>query len=75
MLNRLLSAWHTVGVPPKGDFRIDEKIDVEVVGKDLRLPGILETVKKSYIVSDDIETGVLNKIPLSMFGLMYWIDK
>jgi hypothetical protein len=45
MLNRLLSAGHTVGVPPEGDFRIDEEIDVEVVGKDLRLPGNLETVK------------------------------
>jgi len=27
--------------------------------------------KKSYVVSDDIETGVLNKIPLWMFGFMY----
>ena len=45
MLNRLLSAGHTIGVSPEGDFRIDEEIDVEVVGKDLRLPGNLETVK------------------------------
>lgn len=70
LLNQLLSAGHAVGVPAEGDFRINEEFTVEVGGKD-KTAGQLGNRKKAYVVADDIETGVLNKIPLWLFGFMY----
>ena len=70
LLNQLRSAGHAVGVPAEGDFRINEEFTVEVGGKD-KTAGQLGNRKKAYVVADDIETGVLNKIPLWLFGFMY----
>jgi len=69
-LNQLLNAGHSAGAPAEGDFRIDEEFTVEVGGKD-KSSGQLFNRKNSFVVSDDIEIGVLNKIPLWMFGFLY----
>lgn len=65
-----LSAKHTVTIPRKGDFLVDDKYLFEVGGKTKSFNQIAD-IENSYIAADDIETGFENKIPLWMFGLLY----
>jgi len=57
-------------VATKGDFLIDETRLVEIGGKTKSYKQIKD-IPKSYIVSDDIEIGSGNKIPLWLFGFLY----
>jgi predicted AAA+ superfamily ATPase len=57
-------------LPSKGDFSIEDTYIVEVGGKTKSYNQIKE-MPKSYIVSDDIEIGSGNKIPLWLFGFLY----
>ena len=57
-------------VPNKGDFLIDNKYLVEVGGKSKSFKQIKD-IENSYVVSDDIEIGYKNKIPLWLFGFLY----
>nr|MBL0708409.1 ATP-binding protein [Sulfurimonas sp.] len=54
----------------EGDFIIDDKLVFEIGGasKDAHQ---LKGNKNGYIVSDDIEIGYDNKIPLWLFGFLY----
>lgn len=61
-------------VAPKGDFLIDDTYLVEVGGKTKGYNQIKD-MPKSYIVSDDIEIGSGNKIPLWLFGFLYWFTQ
>ena len=54
----------------KGDFYVDSKYTFEVGGKNKSFKQIKD-LPNSYIVADDIEVGVGNKIPLWLFGFLY----
>ncbi|MEA3418767.1 MAG: AAA family ATPase [Campylobacterota bacterium] len=61
---------HQVHYHDRGDFIVDDQIVFEIGGaskKDEQLEGNLN----GYIVSDDIEIGFDNKIPLWLFGFLY----
>jgi predicted AAA+ superfamily ATPase len=57
-------------IPKKGDFLVDEKYTFEVGGKGKKYNQIKD-IPKSFIVSDDVEIGSGNKIPLYLFGFLY----
>ena len=60
----------SLSIATKGDFLIDESYLVEIGGKTKSYKQIKD-IPKSYIVSDDIEVGSGNKIPLWIFGFLY----
>ncbi|NOZ45321.1 MAG: ATP-binding protein [Chlorobi bacterium] len=65
-----LSTNHKLSLPVKGDFYVDNKYILEVGGKNKTRKQITG-IAKSYIVKDDVEIGVLNNIPLWLFGFLY----
>ncbi len=69
-LNQLRSAGHVVTYPPAGDFLVDGRHLFEVGGKGKGFDQIKDT-PDSYVVNDDVETGIGNKIPLWLFGFLY----
>lgn len=64
-----LNALHTLTIPKKGDFLIDD-IVFEIGGK-TKTKSQITTIKNSYLVKDDIEVGYQNIIPLWHFGFLY----
>ena len=66
----MLSQGHDVAYPKIGDFIIDEKYLFEVGGQNKSF-GQIKDIANSYVVSDDIEIGFANKIPLWLFGFIY----
>ena len=66
----MLSQKYDVSYPKIGDFLIDEKHTFEVGGKDKGFKQIKD-IDDSYIVSDDIEIGFGNKLPLWLIGFLY----
>ncbi len=68
--NQLRAAGHDVKSPEKGDFVIDGKHLFEVGGSGKKFIQIKD-LPDSYVVSDGMETGLGNKIPLWLFGLLY----
>lgn len=65
-----LSVDHRISLPTKGDFRIDEKYIFEVGGKHKTKKQILNQTN-AYLVKDHLEIGVINNIPLWLFGFLY----
>jgi predicted AAA+ superfamily ATPase len=65
-----LSESHVVTYPDKGDFLVDGKYLFEVGGKD-KTQKQIAGIDDSFIVADNIEFGVNNKIPLWLFGFLY----
>lgn len=65
-----LSLLHQIAVAEKGDFIVDTIYTFEIGGKG-KTQKQIKAVPNSYIVKDDVETGVLNNIPLWLFGLIY----
>ncbi|DAB32472.1 MAG TPA: AAA family ATPase [Sulfurospirillum sp. UBA11407] len=65
-----VSYKHKISYPKSGDFIIDEKYTFEIGGKDKNIKQI-KYVEDAYIVADDIEIGINNKIPLWLFGFIY----
>lgn len=61
---------HNINYPKSGDFILDEKYTFEIGGKDKSFKQIKDA-KFGYVVSDDIEVGFDNKIPLWLFGFIY----
>jgi len=61
---------HSITASKKGDFIIDDKFTIEVGGKNKSFKQIKD-MDNSYVVSDDIEVGSGNKIPLYLFGFLY----
>ena len=53
-----------------GDFLIDDRVVIEVGGKGKGFNQIKD-IPNSFVVSDDIEIGSGNKIPLWLFGFLY----
>lgn len=59
-----------IAISEKGDFLIDGTYTVEVGCKNKKYKQIKD-IPNSFIVSDDIEIGSKNKIPLWLFGFLY----
>ena len=65
-----LSAVAEINYPRKGDFLINQKYLFEVGGKNKTFDQIKD-IRDSYLAVDDVETGIGERIPLWMFGLLY----
>ena len=61
---------HQLYMPNKGDLVVDDKWLFEVGGKRKDFSQI-KNMEDSFVVSDNIEIGHGNKIPLWLFGLLY----
>ncbi len=61
---------HKIQIPKQGDFLLDEKYLFEIGGKKKGYKQIAD-LPNSFVVSDDIEIGYKNKIPLWLFGFLY----
>ena len=61
---------HKIYMPNQGDLVVDGKWLFEVGGKGKGFSQIKD-IQNSFVVSDDMEIGHGNKIPLWMFGLLY----
>ncbi len=66
----MLKVHHTLALPKKGDFLVDEKYIFEVGGRNKGFKQIKD-MPNSFVVADDIEIGSGNKIPLWLFGFLY----
>lgn len=60
----------TILLSKKGDFILKNKYTLEIGGKNKTFEQIKD-IEKSYVISDDIEIGFKNKIPLWLFGFLY----
>lgn len=69
-VNQISSAGHSVHHSNEGDFLIDEKNIVEVGGKNKSF-NQLKKEDHRFVVSDNIEIGHHNHIPLWLFGFLY----
>ncbi len=65
-----LQNLHHITSAKKGDFLIDDLYIVEVGGKNKSFDQIKD-LENSFVVSDNIEVGFGNKIPLWLFGFLY----
>lgn len=68
-LNQLKNQ-HLITMAEHGDFLVDNRFTFEVGGAS-KTRKQLNDIPDSFVVSDDIETGYGNKIPLWLFGMMY----
>ena len=59
-----------VRYPKKGDFIVDGKYLFEVGGPNKTFDQI-KNIPQIYLAIDGIESGIGNRIPLWMFGLLY----
>ncbi|WP_234364146.1 ATP-binding protein [Lunatibacter salilacus] len=69
-INQLGNAGQQVYLSEKGDFGVADTWTFEIGGtsKDDKQ---IKNVKNSYLVIDDIEIGIGNRIPLWLFGFLY----
>lgn len=65
-----ISYQHQVEYSEIGDFKVDNQYIFEIGGKTKKGKQIEES-EGSYLVLDDIEYGVRNRIPLWLFGFLY----
>jgi uncharacterized protein len=61
---------HTLRLPPKGDFEVNDMYLFEIGGKNKSFDQI-KNLENSFVVADDIENGIFNTIPLWLFGFLY----
>jgi uncharacterized protein len=61
---------HNIGLPANGDFMVDGKYCFEVGGHKKGFKQI-EGLDNAYVVSDDIEHGFGQRVPLWIFGFLY----
>ncbi len=66
----MLAKGHKIAMPEKGDIVVDKQYLFEIGGKSKGF-GQIANIPNSYVVADDIDMGLGNKIPLWMFGLLY----
>ena len=65
-----VSSLHEVTYPNQGDFLVDGQFLFEVGGPGKGFAQIAD-IPNSYVVSDDLEVGFGNKIPIWLFGFLY----
>jgi predicted AAA+ superfamily ATPase len=68
-MNQLKNAGHEVKLPLKGDFLVDDQYTFEIGGKGKSQKQI-EGIADGFVVADDLEAGVSNKIPAWLFGML-----
>ncbi len=68
-LQNMPSEYH-ISLPNNGDMLVNNTYLFEIGGKNKKSSQI-KGIDKSYVVRDDIETGVFNIIPLWLFGFQY----
>jgi hypothetical protein len=61
---------HSLVIPQKGDFLVDESFTFEIGGKN-KTKKQIKNIENSFIVVDDVEVGGERKIPLWLFGFLY----
>lgn len=61
---------HKISYHEKTDFLVDNTYAFEIGGKDKSKKQIT-SIENAYIVSDEIEYGYQNKIPIWLFGFLY----
>jgi uncharacterized protein len=61
---------HELKLSPTGDFLVNDKYIFEIGGKTKSTRQIKDS-KNAWLVLDDIENGVFNRIPLWLFGFLY----
>ncbi|MDD4190004.1 MAG: AAA family ATPase [Mangrovibacterium sp.] len=61
---------HDVRIAKNGDFIVDNQYTFEIGGRNKTGKQIKNT-NNAFVVSDDIESGFQNKIPLWLFGFLY----
>lgn len=61
---------HLLSFHETADFFVDQTYSFEIGGKD-KSGKQINNLKNAFIVSDDIEYGYQNKIPLWLFGFLY----
>lgn len=61
---------HQVNLSAQSDFLVDGKYTFEIGGKDKGKRQIIN-LPEAYVVADNIEYGLGNKIPLWLFGFLY----
>lgn len=66
----MLAPGHKLNEPQAGDLLVDEKFLFEIGGKNKRYKQIAD-LPDSYVIIDDKETGIGNKIPMWLFGFLY----
>ncbi len=66
----MLYKQHIINYTSKGDFLVDEKYIFEIGGKNKSFRQIKD-LPNSFVVSDDMEIGFGNKVPLWLFGFLY----
>jgi predicted AAA+ superfamily ATPase len=69
VLNQLKMKYR-VNYPLKGDFLIDEQYTLEVGGKSKTYRQVSK-LENSFIIADELNYAIGNKIPIWLFGLMY----
>ena len=67
--NQIRAAGLGIEAPATGDFTVGDAL-FEVGGSGKRFDQIKD-IPNSFVVSDDIEIGIGNKIPLWLFGFLY----
>jgi uncharacterized protein len=65
-----ISPKHSISLPDKGDFLVNQKYIFEVGGRNKSHLQIKE-LKNSFLIKDDIEVGAFNSIPIWIFGFLY----
>jgi predicted AAA+ superfamily ATPase len=65
-----VAAYHKIELPPKADFIVDDRYIFEIGGKGKSYKQIIGQ-KDAYLVTDNLESGFENKIPLWLFGFLY----
>lgn len=66
----MLKEQHEISIPKTGDFLVDHIWLFEIGGKKKTFAQIKDQAH-AYLVCDDIEIGIRNKIPLWLFGFLY----
>lgn len=67
--NNQLSVSNKVSLPPKGDFKVDDKYLFEVGGRKKSFEQIKDE-PDSFLAIDSVEIGNGNRIPLWLFGFL-----
>ena len=66
----MLSVGHSVSVPARGDFLVNDKHTFEVEGKN-KDGNRIRNIDNARLAVDNIEIGQGNRIPLWLFGYRY----
>ncbi len=65
-----LNIRHELKLPSTGDFMVNDNYIFEIGGKNKSNQQIKD-LKNAWLVLDDIENGIFNRLPLWLFGFLY----